>query len=121
MPNLAKLEAPAPAINADRLTAELARLDALRSPPVERLPFALTTEQFLALRPMRSVDRNVHLGTLARMHEYEQRRRAIHRGLPFLMPITAEHQLVEEWPAIRAEREAEAQAVFAEMQRGVAA
>lgn len=111
-----KLETPAPA---DRLTAELARLDALRSPPVERQPFTLTTEQFLGLRPMRAADRNVHLGTLARMHEYEQRRRSYWRGAPFLMPITAEHQLVAEWPSIRDEREAEAQRVFAAMERGL--
>jgi hypothetical protein len=112
---------PAPASPADHLTAELARLDALRSPAVERQPFTLTTEQFLGLRPMRAVDRNVFLGTFAHAWEYEQRRRIYWRGAPFLMPITAEHQLVAEWPAIRGEREAEAQAVFAEMNRSIAA
>lgn len=103
---------------ADRITAELARLDALRGPPVERQPFTLSTEQFLALRPMRAVDRNVHLGILAHAHEYEQRRRMFWRGAPFLMPVTSEHQLIADWPSIRDEREAEAQRVFAAMDRG---
>lgn len=111
-----RLPTPDP-LDPDGLAAELARLDAL-CPAVERQPFTLTTEQFLALRPMRVADRNVFLGTFAHAWEYEQRRRMFWRGAPFLMPAHMEHQLACEWPSIRDEREAEAQRVFNAMQRG---
>lgn len=103
---------------ADWLTVQLARLDALKGPRVKRQPFTLTTEQFLGLRQMRAADRNVILGTFARMHEYEQRRRTFWNGAPFPLPPSNESGLIADWPAIRDEREAEAQRVFAAMNRG---
>jgi len=81
-----------------------------------RQPFALTDQQFRDLAGMTAGRREVYLGVLAHAVEWENHRRDLKDGDPWLMaPHEELNFAIHHWPARHDEKLAEARREYARM------